>query len=220
MTIRLGGVGVIDVQQIVVVAHGEHDVTSLEAKAAAHVDVETIGVSVIGIVVVVSLVFINMDGADIDSPVIGGTGQNATLENGAGEEAESEITAEFEGIGQIHGDVEGELGITLGNGTADKGTASGIIVRVQQHVCIETGSYTQTGYDGNVVAATQIETVVRDGICFGIAGGSGFRSEQVTGAGSELGVGLGTDEHQGCCKKSCKNLFHNMEFLWFPWLQR
>ena len=68
MTIRLGGVGVIDVQQIVVVAHGEHDVTSLEAKTAAQIDVETIGVSVIGIVVVVSLAIINMDGADINGP--------------------------------------------------------------------------------------------------------------------------------------------------------
>ena len=213
MTIRLGGVGLIDVQQVVVVAHGEHDVTSLETETAAQVDVETIGVSVIGVVVVVSLVFINMDGADIDSLVIGGTGQDATLENGTGEEAESEITAEFEGIGQVHGDVEGQLGITFGNGTADKGTASRIIVRVQQHVCIETGGNTQTGYDGNVVTATQIETVVRNGICLGIVGRSGFRSEQVTGAGRELGVGLGTDEHQGCCEKSCKNLFHNMEFL-------
>ena len=97
MTIRFGGVALVDVQQVVVVTHGEHDVTSLEGEAAAHIDVEAIRIPVFAIVVVVGLAFVNVDRAEVDSSVIGGTGQYATLENGTGKDAESKVTAEFEG---------------------------------------------------------------------------------------------------------------------------
>ena len=136
----------------------------------------------------------------------GGGAGNTYLEGGAGIKQEGGVVPKIKLVVDVDGHVQSEFTVAAGHIIVGPGCAAGGSFTVNQHIQVETGSHTQTGHDGHVVAGTQIETVMGDGVRVTRL----FRSEEITGTRDDLCVGLGADEQQGCCEKGCKNLFHNI----------
>ncbi len=87
--------------------------------------------------------------------------------------------------------------------------SSGTII--EEHIGIQAGSNTQTGYQGNVVACTYIKTVKLDGIKGLFLGFALFDGKEITGTGHQLGKSLGTHKQHRGCENACNNLFHSIE---------
>lgn len=211
------------VQQGVVVTHGEQEVSCLETDAATQEDVEGIAVPILAIVVV-GITIGEVEAANGKASVEGGTGHHTILEGGTGKCDETDIVGEMILEGDIHGHVEGNFRVVVRSGSTDRNTGDGgtivFINALEEHIYIETGGNAEIITQTNLIAGAYIEAIGMEVVCGALATVCVLgllNNVQITGTGNNLCEGLGAQEHQGCCKKGCKNLFHViLIWLYFP----
>ena len=196
----------VKIQQVVVVAHQEDDISELQAHSAAKVDVEAVGGAVLGIIVIhlgsISIGTAHKPHGAVHRGFVGKT----QLENGTGKGKDVPVVSEGEGIAEFNGQVEGKFtGSThekqIGFGTASTGTFA-----VSEEVGIEAGRYAEAFHQMDIVAGSNIETMVRSGF---VKAAGFFGGKKITCSGKDLCMGLGSDEEEGGREHANDDFFHS-----------
>ena len=176
---------------------------------------EGIAVSVLAIVVVGLTIGI-VETADVNGAMESGTGHYTILEGGTCEDDESGIVGEFVLEGEVHRNVEGNFRVVIRSRTTDRNTGDGgtivLVHALEEHVHIETGSYAEIIAQADLIAGAHVEAVRVEGVSGGLAALNVLavlNNVHITGTRNDLCKGLGAKEHQGCCKKTYKKLFHS-----------
>ena len=163
-----------EVQHTVIIPYDNLDVTRLDTYTTAEVDVEWIADTTF----VQCVQFLVLRAVDFSIEVVqcvlsgrldkcAGSGRGLVralaaecyLENGTGINEEVEITAEFESVIQVYGDIECKF--PVGFPFVLKGTINGftVVPSVKKGAEIHSGSNTKAGNNIEVVLAAQVKTI-------------------------------------------------------------